>query len=416
MATLVILRDGEIDAEIPLLGNVRVGRDAQNDVVLEDASRGVSRFHAEIRATATGYSIVDLNSRNGVWLNGRKVQEAALTFGVPVTLGGYELVLEDRPVTDGFATSEASQLATIVNRDAADADRGRPSGSSTRMADVRAQNKRAYAWLTAAAVLLIASGVAFYFVRTRPPAAPPPNVVVAPPVDAPATPPAPTTTPAPTTSTSDPTAPTTGEKQSPVSVVSSELPPPPPTVAPPPKPPSLPPPQETAGIPRLPNETAVEWQARARRVRANYDSAKASLGRRDYRQTVSFLTLLHADMPRYLDSDDMMAEAVRERQAAAKEALAKGQEAERGKDSYGALQWYEQSAQDESTPELLEHIKTMRDRVKQEAEAAYRDGNQLRAFGRKLEAIARFENVVKWLPEDDPTRKAAAKLLEELKK
>lgn len=406
MATLVILRDGEIDAEIPLLGNVRVGRDAQNDVVLEDASRGVSRFHAEIRATATGYSIVDLNSRNGVWLNGRKVHDAALTVGVPVTLGGYELMIEDRPVTDGFATSEASQLATIVNRDAGDADSRRPSGSSTRTADVPAKSNRAFVWLTCAAVALMASAVAFYFVRTREHTTPPIAATDVPPAVAPV----PTAAPVPAAPavTTAPDLPS--DKTPDVAPASVEIPPPPAPVPRPPKP------DETLVGRPLPNETAVEHQARSRRIRANYDSAKASLSRKDYRQAVSFLTLVQADQPKYLDTDALMTEALDGRQAVAKEALEKGKDAERNNDLLESLHWYERSAENEGTPELRDHIKQLRDRITANGNDAFRRAKIYDALGEKSKAIPLFQQAVDWLPEGNPDRNDALRRLEALKK
>ena len=97
MPKLVVFRGDAVEKELRLAGkNVTIGRDASNQIVLEDSSKGVSRFHAEIRYQAGAYFIVDLKSRNGVWMNTRRIDEKAeLSLGVPVTLGAYELVLED---------------------------------------------------------------------------------------------------------------------------------------------------------------------------------------------------------------------------------------------------------------------------------------------------------------------------------
>ena len=134
MAKLVIFRGDAVENEVRLAGGtVRIGRHARNDIVLDDSLNGVSRFHAEIRAEAGKYFIVDLKSRNGVWMNGQRIKEkAALALGVPVTLGDYELALEDEVSTGDFG-EEARQLnqPTVVTAKSVDRKEG-PSRSATR--------------------------------------------------------------------------------------------------------------------------------------------------------------------------------------------------------------------------------------------------------------------------------------------
>jgi ABC-type multidrug transport system ATPase subunit len=56
---------------------VRIGRDEDNDVTVHDLL--VSRHHAELRAQRDGgYELVDLGSRNGTFVNGRRVERARL--------------------------------------------------------------------------------------------------------------------------------------------------------------------------------------------------------------------------------------------------------------------------------------------------------------------------------------------------
>ncbi len=64
---------------------VSLGRDAGNTIQLHDTE--VSRRHAEIRATGEKYSVVDLGSSNGTFLNGRKIQEHELNSGDQVQIG-----------------------------------------------------------------------------------------------------------------------------------------------------------------------------------------------------------------------------------------------------------------------------------------------------------------------------------------
>ena len=78
MAKLLIYRGETPHAEVELsTGTVRVGRSAQNDIVLEDPSKGVSRTHAEIRFERGDYVPVDQDSQNGIWVSGSRVSSAA---------------------------------------------------------------------------------------------------------------------------------------------------------------------------------------------------------------------------------------------------------------------------------------------------------------------------------------------------
>lgn len=56
-----------------------IGRTSQNDVVL--TSENVSRRHAKIIVTDMGVTVHDLDSHNGIFLNGKKVRSTAMTEG-----------------------------------------------------------------------------------------------------------------------------------------------------------------------------------------------------------------------------------------------------------------------------------------------------------------------------------------------
>jgi RsiW-degrading membrane proteinase PrsW (M82 family) len=63
-------------------GVVTLGRERDNIIQVPDTAQDqVSRYHAELRGTATGWRIVDLDSVNGVYLNGRRVIDALLSDG-----------------------------------------------------------------------------------------------------------------------------------------------------------------------------------------------------------------------------------------------------------------------------------------------------------------------------------------------
>ena len=67
-----------------------IGRDPQNDITLDD--RRVSRKHAEIRLRLGRYTLYDLQSTNGTYVNGRRVAEKVLDDGDKISVGGLELV------------------------------------------------------------------------------------------------------------------------------------------------------------------------------------------------------------------------------------------------------------------------------------------------------------------------------------
>ncbi len=69
---------------------VVLGRSRECDVVVEDPN--VSRRHAEVRQEGSSWWVVDLDSTNGLEVNGKRVQRAKLTDGDTITLGSTELV------------------------------------------------------------------------------------------------------------------------------------------------------------------------------------------------------------------------------------------------------------------------------------------------------------------------------------
>ena len=93
---LLVLRDRTLQRYVELgRRELTIGRGEQNDVVLLDPDKLVSRFHAEIRPEGTGYVLIDLNSQNGTWVDAQRVERVAMRAGVPVAIGPYQLVLEE---------------------------------------------------------------------------------------------------------------------------------------------------------------------------------------------------------------------------------------------------------------------------------------------------------------------------------
>jgi SARP family transcriptional regulator, regulator of embCAB operon len=81
----------------PLSGAAtRIGRLADNDVVLDDAE--VSRHHAVVSDTGTSFVITDLRSANGVYVHGRRIRgSVALADGDRIRICHHEFVFEIEP-------------------------------------------------------------------------------------------------------------------------------------------------------------------------------------------------------------------------------------------------------------------------------------------------------------------------------
>lgn len=78
----------------------RVGRVRDNDIQLRD--RAVSAVHARIYRGPDGFMIEDLQSRNGIYINGTRVKAALLQHHDMVRLGGTEMqfhILDENPRT-----------------------------------------------------------------------------------------------------------------------------------------------------------------------------------------------------------------------------------------------------------------------------------------------------------------------------
>jgi DNA-binding NtrC family response regulator/pSer/pThr/pTyr-binding forkhead associated (FHA) protein len=76
---------------VPLTGTVTIGRGDQNELVIRDAA--LSRRHCVVTVTQEGVTIADLQSRNGVFVNGSPVTERALVDGDQIRIGDSAIVV-----------------------------------------------------------------------------------------------------------------------------------------------------------------------------------------------------------------------------------------------------------------------------------------------------------------------------------
>ncbi len=126
MAKLLVHESAGI-REFEIIDNeVHMGRELDNTLRLPDPS--ISRHHCVIRKVGGGFEIQDLQSSNGVLVNGNRVQASPLRDGDRITLGQVQLTFQDprpevaatvaisameAPPPTGTVRMSADQLAAI---------------------------------------------------------------------------------------------------------------------------------------------------------------------------------------------------------------------------------------------------------------------------------------------------------------
>ncbi len=71
-------------------GPVTVGRNQDSDVQLDDVT--VSRRHAQLRRTGDRFTVADLGSLNGTYVNQERVESALLEDNDEIQIGRFRLV------------------------------------------------------------------------------------------------------------------------------------------------------------------------------------------------------------------------------------------------------------------------------------------------------------------------------------
>jgi hypothetical protein len=89
VSRLLLVMKGE-ETSFPLVKDTyTLGRHRNNDIVISDPK--VSSFHARLDRSPDGFKLVDLKSRNGCWVNGKRLESALLKTGDEVRLGPMKL-------------------------------------------------------------------------------------------------------------------------------------------------------------------------------------------------------------------------------------------------------------------------------------------------------------------------------------
>jgi tetratricopeptide (TPR) repeat protein len=455
VSKLVIFKGDAVENETRLAGRpVRLGRDNRNDIVLDDKS--VSRFHAEVRPEGDKYFIVDLKSRNGVWVNGQQVKgKTVLKLGAPVTVGAFEVTLEDDVPTGEF--DEAPPLleprGTVVNPPTDQSHGASRSATRASMKAPATTQRQVVLWTAAAVAVMVICGVTFAVIRYRRPAPTAVEIAIPPPV--PPTPTMPTVIPVeppavdPTKVTIDRHV-TDGQaalakgdyaaarehaarileldaanqtaldlkrqadaagaasrgKPAPVAVVTPA--PPPPTVTE----------VETPGIPRRPGETYTDYTNRAQGIRANFDAGRAYIAKNDFVLGIARLRVVSGAQKGYQGVEALITDAETKQRALFEQYMKYGQDSEKQQPPKwsDALKWYQNAqAIDPNGSGPREKIGPLTERVNKEGMEAFSKGDVFRKRGDNAKAIENYKIAADVLPANNEKKAEAQKWVETLK-
>lgn len=149
-ATLLVIQGSDQGSRFAIEDDVaHIGRAANNEVRILDTE--ISRRHAELSCVNGEWSVADLNSSNGTFLNGKPVQRAALKNGDQIQVGRTILLFAAN--TDESVSSIAQRINLVPEADPTDKSRivGRSRRSAT--SDLLADASGSYAWSEAGANL-----------------------------------------------------------------------------------------------------------------------------------------------------------------------------------------------------------------------------------------------------------------------
>ncbi len=123
LASLIVMSGGAIGRMFPVdRAKIVIGRGAEADIKIED--EGISRRHAEISRSDDGeIEIADLGSRNGTFVNMKRIEKHPLEDGDKIQLGavtilkfGLQSKLEERFAQRLYDSATRDTLTAAYNR------------------------------------------------------------------------------------------------------------------------------------------------------------------------------------------------------------------------------------------------------------------------------------------------------------
>lgn len=103
----IYLNDVQMDQVELNKDQLTIGRSVDSDIVLDNA--GVSSHHAVIEKEASGYAIADNGSSNGVFVNGKKIDQKTLEYRDEIQIYNYVLKYMASRGLHGIADPDIAQ-------------------------------------------------------------------------------------------------------------------------------------------------------------------------------------------------------------------------------------------------------------------------------------------------------------------
>lgn len=127
------LKGNKLDLALPVTeAATTIGRDDGNSLQLPDPQ--VSKRHAVIRAKGENWTIEDLNSTNGVTVNGLSVKRAELKNGDRIHIGPFVLVFESTTDDEWVPSLVIDMSSKVAHQTIVPAPRGPAAGPDGRRA------------------------------------------------------------------------------------------------------------------------------------------------------------------------------------------------------------------------------------------------------------------------------------------
>ncbi|CAN5744332.1 hypothetical protein BH18ACI5_BH18ACI5_21440 [soil metagenome] len=385
-------------------GRLQIGRGRENGLVLPGAEKGVSRTHAELRFENGTCVIVDLQSQNGTWVNGRRVERAEVPMGAEIAVGEYRLTLQPDapapPASVSFPEARTAPIGELRMRELS--QEPSPAAAPTPVAKPRWVMRGA---LTFALVLV---ALVWWNSLATPPA---PSAATAA-AEVPAAPSSDAASQEPSAAAARVSA--TGQ---PTPVAADRLPESSPIRDKPESATTEAGRAADARVSRKPGESAEAWRTRTAALQMRYGYSKAALDRNDFAAAAGGFEAILLEEPGFLDAPKLLVQAQSGMRASANNLFKAGKKLDAAGDWTGALQKYEQARQIYSAiPGISESLQRVREKLKAAGTAAFTQAQQHEVNGRPQEALKEYQKAIQWLAADDPNRHLAQTRVDKLRR
>jgi pSer/pThr/pTyr-binding forkhead associated (FHA) protein len=100
MPKFLLQFQGAVLREIPAKDEITIGRKPDNDIVIDNPA--VSAYHCKITPVGPAFFVEDLNSTNGVYVNAKKIERAALQNNDVIGIAKHAIqFIDERPQQTG---------------------------------------------------------------------------------------------------------------------------------------------------------------------------------------------------------------------------------------------------------------------------------------------------------------------------